>query len=446
LLLIFKWFVNIFLASFMASIYHAPGDTIWGKAFLLVSEQAAAAPLENYQHRLISLFTAFLLAAILLYPLLAGTLLIKNAAKSTRLFSSDFWKLFGGLVLNLNAKLVRLVFNRFFLLALAGVILGFTMSTRFLAGVSAGIVALYFIYKASWKALPPLVVYAALGVVTMYATWPFLWPDLIDRFSEAARVMTRFPDDRDILFAGQVMGSKSLPASYLPTLFSLKFTEPLVIFFVVGIVLLLFKKVWREYVNDRLLLALCLAWFILPFTYFVIAKPNLYDNIRHVIFITPPLAIIAALGIKAFLAKLKTLPLKTGLVLFVFLPSLYSLVNLHPYQYIYFNAFTGGVQGAFRKYELDYWASSYKEAVEFLNDTAEDNARVSVFGPYYIAQLYQRPDLRIDKGDRQPTLEGHDYVIMYTRANWDLYYDVQGEVVYTVNIGDAVLAYVYKLK
>jgi hypothetical protein len=36
----------------------------------------------------------------------------------------------------------------------------------------------------------------------------------------------------------------------------------------------------------------------------------------------------------------------------------------------YFNAFVGGVAGASGRYETDYWLSSYKEAVEWINHRA----------------------------------------------------------------------------
>ena len=41
---------------------------------------------------------------------------------------------------------------------------------------------------------------------------------------------------------------------------------------------------------------------------------------------------------------------------------------LHPDQYVYYNAFVGGVDGAQRKFKLDYWANSYAEAVHGLAD------------------------------------------------------------------------------
>jgi hypothetical protein len=43
------------------------------------------------------------------------------------------------------------------------------------------------------------------------------------------------------------------------------------------------------------------------------------------------------------------------------------MIKLHPYEYTYYNQLVGGVAGAARKgYLTEYWATSYKEAVEEL--------------------------------------------------------------------------------
>jgi len=44
-----------------------------------------------------------------------------------------------------------------------------------------------------------------------------------------------------------------------------------------------------------------------------------------------------------------------------------SLIHLHPYQMTYFNSFVGGLRGANENYETDYWLTSYREAMEWVN-------------------------------------------------------------------------------
>ena len=50
-----------------------------------------------------------------------------------------------------------------------------------------------------------------------------------------------------------------------------------------------------------------------------------------------------------------------------------DMVLLHPYQYVYFNrAVIGGLPGAAKRFDTDYWGASYKEGVRWLVDQAPD--------------------------------------------------------------------------
>jgi hypothetical protein len=43
------------------------------------------------------------------------------------------------------------------------------------------------------------------------------------------------------------------------------------------------------------------------------------------------------------------------------------MVQLHPYQYIYFNrSIAGGLKNAAQRYETDYWGMSYREGAEWV--------------------------------------------------------------------------------
>src|SRR5258708_31195620 len=44
------------------------------------------------------------------------------------------------------------------------------------------------------------------------------------------------------------------------------------------------------------------------------------------------------------------------------------MAMLHPNEYVYYNGFVGGVEGAQGLFKLDYWANSYAEAVGGLED------------------------------------------------------------------------------
>jgi hypothetical protein len=51
------------------------------------------------------------------------------------------------------------------------------------------------------------------------------------------------------------------------------------------------------------------------------------------------------------------------------------MVQLHPYQYLYFNRMSGGLQAAATQYETDYYAHSFKELGERLADRLWETER-----------------------------------------------------------------------
>ena len=99
------------------------------------------------------------------------------------------------------------------------------------------------------------------------------------------------------------------------------------------------------------------------------------------------------------------------------------MVMLHPDQYVYYNAFVGGVDGAQRKFKLDYWANSYAEAVRGLEDHLrrqygadfeEREFTVAVCGPPISARYYFPANFRL--------LHRHDkadFFIAFTKDNCD---------------------------
>ena len=99
------------------------------------------------------------------------------------------------------------------------------------------------------------------------------------------------------------------------------------------------------------------------------------------------------------------------------------MAMLHPDQYVYYNAFVGGVDGAQRKFKLDYWANSYAEAVQGLEDYLraeygadfeEHEFTVAVCGPPISADYYFPPNFRFVR-DRATA----DFFIAFTKDNCD---------------------------
>ncbi|MGE5073478.1 MAG: hypothetical protein ACM3MF_08630, partial [Anaerolineae bacterium] len=191
---------------------------------------------------------------------------------------------------------------------------------------------------------------------------------------------------------------------------------------------------------SRVLLLLAGVWFILPLLGFIITRSPLYDNFRQIIFILPPVFLLAG----AALQQVRRPLLQAGLIALLILPGVVDGVRLHPYEYIYYNRFIGGVQGADRRFELDYWGTSYREAADILNRIAAPNATVWVEGPAHLLQLYARPDLKTYSTYEAERADHYDFVVALSRYDLDLTTYPTAPVIDEIERDGAVLSVIKK--
>ena len=290
--------------------------------------------------------------------------------------------------------------------------LGFITSMR-IAGPLAGIlIVTYFLGRAGKKAFIPIVVYGFLSITFMYLTWPYLWGDPIGRLLDSLQVMSAFPWEQQVLFNGVRYTANDLPNSYLATLFAIQLTEPVWVLFLVGVVAAVVgfvKK--REY---GWMLFMVLGWFIIPFMAFSVGGFSFYDNFRQVLFIMPPIFFMVGVA----LSKIRQPKWQIFVIALVILPGIIDGIRLHPYEYIYYNRVIGGVSGAQGRFELDYWATSYREAAEYINSIASPNTYVWVEGPAHIFETYARDDLKV-LDTYEPKLDNQEYYFVAT-SRYDL--------------------------
>jgi hypothetical protein len=118
--------------------------------------------------------------------------------------------------------------------------------------------------------------------------------------------------------------------------------------------------------NRRAVLALIAFAALLPLAVTVLARPAMYNGIRHFVFVLPPLAILGGLAGSWLLERARPRRLIAALAVALFVIGVASpvieMARLHPYEYTHFNWIAGGVKGARDRYMLDYWALSFKQA------------------------------------------------------------------------------------
>jgi len=103
-----------------------------------------------------------------------------------------------------------------------------------------------------------------------------------------------------------------------------------------------------------------------PILLALILGVNIYDNLRLFLFVIPFFSLIAAFSIEQFLNTFKiswNSKICLTIIIFLFSFSFYRFILLTPYQYDYVNYSTIKYENINKKWEHDYWGSSYKELV-----------------------------------------------------------------------------------
>ncbi len=304
---------------------------------------------------------------------------------------------------------------------LAGVGLGLAFGSRVLAGIAApaGIAALLLVLIAesrasNWKAatrrcgqfLWALLPALGLGYLIMGLLWPWSVLSPLNPLHAAEYFDTFFEKPWRELYEGRLIAVPAMPASYLPHLFMLKLPEIMLALGLTGTAGAFIAAARRGVaVNRRAALILVALSAFLPIALAMVARPALYNGLRHFIFVVPPFAALGGLAI-AWLAESASRHGKAALsalsaivIAGVALP-VSDMVRLHPYEYTYFNALSGGVRMAQANYMLDYWGLAFKQAADELRSRLAAASEhpppgrrwvVAICGPQASAQLELGP-------------------------------------------------------
>lgn len=325
----------------------------------------------------------------------------------------------------------------------AGIIFGLTISMRVIGPFAGLLVLLYALFKAPRKIITTVPYYFLIAGVVTYLTWPYLWKAPITNFFESLSIMSRFPYAGQVLFMGISYPANQLPRRYFPTLLGLQLTEPALMLIAIGFVVSLWLFIKSK---NREPILLFVGWFLVPASWVVLSRSALYDNARQLLFLWPALFILAGVGIDWLMNIIKLPALKALFLIIMALPGIYACAQLHPYEYIYYNSLIGGTRGAYRKFELDYWATSFQESMQSINQSAEQGSTILVNGTRQVARQYARPDLTIVVLNKANLSKSQSYYILSsTRGNLDLSFCGGSAIVSAVERDGGILSYVKKI-
>lgn len=299
------------------------------------------------------------------------------------------------------------------------------------------------------RTLPALV----LAYVIMALAWP--WAALSPL--NPVRGLLAFSEFHYAIrtaFAGHIYDMANVPRIYVPVYLAIR--VPLIVLAgaVLALCLLLLPSPSRDAVRFRRDVALVTLAAVFPLICQVALQGPAFTGMRHFLFVLPPLAVLAGIGLSELIEALKT---KSRWLAFgglaAIVPCLVwetaTLVRLHPYENLAYNGLVGGLPGAYRRYDMDYWFNSMPEAIRRLEtfliertpvETAQASKvySVAVCGlKLSFEQNVTLPQLRWDFGSEWAESE---FFIATTHMNCDR--DLDGEVIATVERFGVPIAYV----
>ena len=83
------------------------------------------------------------------------------------------------------------------------------------------------------------------------------------------------------------------------------------------------------------------------------------------------------------------------LIAILLAPGIYGIIQLHPYEYTYYNSLVGGTSGVFRHYETDYWLTCYKQAVEEFDQLESEPVNLYIHREPEVAAPYAASNVKI---------------------------------------------------
>lgn len=247
-----------------------------------------------------------------------------------------------------------------------------------------------------------------IAYVIMIAAWPWAALSPLNPIRGLLSFGEFHYHIRTILF-GKFYEMADVPRSYVPTYIAIRL--PLLTLGATLLTLALIAlpvRVGGIGGTRRRELGLIAFAAIFPVACQVVTEGPALDGCRHFLFVFPPIAVLAGVGLSTSIGALARLHRNVLIVWLAVLATCFTwtagkLYHLHPYEYLYYNQVVGGLEGASRRFVTDYWVNIMPEAVEELHDyldrtepeTAQTNVyRVAVCGERVSYEEYARPNLQ----------------------------------------------------
>ncbi len=235
-------------------------------------------------------------------------------------------------------------------------------------------------FRLAWKGILVLTGISVLSFFLSILPWPYALQKPLKNPFEAMKIMENITVALRVMFDGKIIWSDNLPAVYIPK--SIILSIPLIVIAGFAAAFLFIRKNRNAFWIFFLLFIVAF-----PVVYIIYKESNVYGAWRHLLFIYPPMVVMAGLGMHSILNISKNIYFQ-GAIILVFIAAIVNpashIVRNYPNQYIYFNEIAGGVRKAYKKYETDYYMVSLKQGTDWLIQNIVKNAPVGSADPIRI--------------------------------------------------------------
>lgn len=314
-------------------------------------------------------------------------------------------------------------------------------------------------FKKQRKLFLSLIIAPFLGLFLYVGTWPYFWENTTDKIKQVVSFYKTIgtANNTDPSFLGP-LGINTYAFQWI------LYTTPLIILFfaVLGVIFAL-VRIKKEKDKQSLFF---LLWLIVPVIRVSWPGANIYGGVRQIMEFIPAMAILAGIGasqtvawLYSYLISLKPFnrlsikPLQV-LVLLLFLPLVFKLIEIHPNENTYFNPLIGGLKGA-KERGFPAWGvtfgAPYREAIAWVNKNAEPGAKLTLGSEILsnIPGIFIRPDIDY-KSNRSGYMREGEYVISLrfngtdNRSYFDMYLDRMVKPVYEITVDGVPILKIWK--
>jgi len=305
--------------------------------------------------------------------------------------------------------------------------------------------------------LTPFIPTVILAYLVMGLVWPWAVVSPLNPFHAVEYFSNFFEKPWRELFDGQLIPVPDMPRRYVPTLLALTLPELMLVLGLCGTIGAAVESILGDgssstaNLGRRAALSAVILAALLPVLVTVIARPAMYNGIRHFVFLMPPFAVLSGLAAAWISQRLRSLSsIATGagvaVLLAGFASPIVDMVRLHPYEYTDFNHIAGGVPGARPRYMIDYWGLSMTQASRELRAVLESKGEKPPGRPWTVAVCGPHPAVEVGLGPGYSAIwdpKGADFAIM---LNEFYCADLNAPVVLEVVREGVVYARVYDIR